>query len=258
MKKLTKTILIFIVLLNNISIFAQSYTDTLLNKQIIKIPFSDFVGDSSLLVIINSHHQFANWYLFFDYWVVKIEPPNSLLTVAEASLSHKQKYLSVVSVGEGHPQLEVFLFSELIDINKENDKELSAKLFINPYPGYIGIVKWTDQDNIIVATERMLTYNTEKYNNHPIGFIDEQKYSINISTKKVTALTKNAQNPVKYFMKQLDNEDIYHVADAIIALTKLKVMTAIPKLKELAKNHEEEYIREDAQKANEILNEKKK
>jgi len=59
-------------------------------------------------------------------------------------------------------------------------------------------------------------------------------------------------------MKQLDNEDIYHVADAIIALTKLKVMTAIPKLKELAKNHEEEYIREDAQKAIEILNEIKK
>jgi hypothetical protein len=186
--------------------------------------------------------------------VVKIEPPNSLLMVSGVALSPKQKYLAVVSVGEGHPHLEFFLFNEVIDIEETNNEEPAKLLFdINPYPGYISIVKWTDDNNIIVETDRMLTYSTGEYNNYSLGFHDSQKYSVNVSTKEITPLTRDAQNPVEYFIKQLDSEHYYLVSDATIALTKLKVITAIPKLEELAKNHEEKCIRQDAEKAVQIL-----
>lgn len=217
--KTIKTIFFVTIFFVNYQISAQNYPDSIIEKNSLQIPFSDNENNNSLLVVINSKNHYIDWFIFSKHGVEKIiNSPSSFLQIADISLSPNQKYLSVISVGEGHPLLEVFLFSEIININvKENNKNIETVFSLNPYPGYVSLLKWSDNEEIIVDTDRLLTNNDETMR-FPIGFENNQQYSINLKTSKISPISPNAKNPIKYFQEQLKNKDKYLKENAQNAL----------------------------------------
>jgi hypothetical protein len=193
-----KTLFFTTILFINYYVSAQSYTDAIVEKNSLQIPFLDNNKDSSLLVVINSTNHYVDWFIFSDYGAEKIiNSPGSFLQIADISLSPNQKYLSVISVGEGHPLLEVFLFSEIINISKqENNKNIEVVYNLNPYPGYVSIENWSDKENLIIDTDRLLSHKDEIMH-FPIGFENNQQYSINLETNKVSPLSIKKQKPIK-------------------------------------------------------------
>lgn len=64
---------------------------------------------------------------------------SAMRQVVTVSASPDRKWLAVLSVGEGHPMLEVVALDALLE-----QREYRVMTTINPYPGTIGISGWRD------------------------------------------------------------------------------------------------------------------
>lgn len=71
---------------------------------------------------------------------------SALRQVVAVSASPDRKWLAVLSVGEGHPMLEVVALDALI-----GQREYRVMTTINPYPGTIGLADWQDGELRIVS-----------------------------------------------------------------------------------------------------------
>ncbi|MDX1909717.1 MAG: hypothetical protein SF053_21955 [Bacteroidia bacterium] len=65
--------------------------------------------------------------------------------VAEAILSPDGDWLAVISVGEGHPILDVYAVHRLVEAIETDDPELGPVRSVNPYPGVLADLRWTDE-----------------------------------------------------------------------------------------------------------------
>lgn len=112
--------------------------------------------------------------------------PSYLPFVESISVSPTNRKLAVISVGEGHPVLEVVSVPQLSEGGKYD-----VELFINPYPGGIWIEGW-DGDNLILGTDVPLPINAhlslEKY--PETG--DYRTYSLNTDTGDLTLLATDS------------------------------------------------------------------
>jgi hypothetical protein len=77
-------------------------------------------------------------------------PQTSLLRVAEVRVSPSGRYVAIVSVGEGHPILDVVdLYAVLGGRGPE------PLVSINPYPGTINVTGW-DGEHLVVESDSPL------------------------------------------------------------------------------------------------------
>jgi hypothetical protein len=79
-------------------------------------------------------------------------PKASLSHVAELRVSPSGRYAAVVSVGEGHPILDLFDLHAVLD-----DDAPEPLATVNPYPGMVSIREWTG-DLLVVESDMPLDH----------------------------------------------------------------------------------------------------
>ncbi len=98
------------------------------------------IGNNLILCVINTHHESgACWYILAENGNNQKLGSNlsQLMEVQLLSASPSKKYLAVLSVGEGHPMIEVVDLKLLKDKNKYKTLHI-----VDPYPGFVSFVGW--------------------------------------------------------------------------------------------------------------------
>lgn len=149
--------------------------------------------------------------------------PNSFIQVSELKVSPDGKFLAIVSVGEGHPILDIVDLPTLLIKH-----ECKTLISINPYPSYIDLKRWTG-NNLIVKSEVLLTHKIG--DQYPINLFSPQIFAIDPDTEKITALSITAKSPTTHFINMLSDED--YKSYAIESLVILKAKSAIPYLEKM-------------------------
>jgi hypothetical protein len=203
------------------------------------------------LCVLNLSEDEAQWFILKEARLSERIPvaPQSLSTVDDFQISPTQSFLAIVSVGEGHPILDVVDLKRLLE-----HKIVKSLLSINPYPGLIHIEKW-QKEQLIVVTDRLLTYSTstETEKSYPLGLSEGEKFALEIATGKITPLTPHARNPIRFYSQQLYNSHQWEVTEAITALVSLQADKAIPILQQALKHHQNTEIKKALREAIEKL-----
>jgi len=214
-----------------------------------------FPEDELKLCAINLSEDTAQWFILKGGRLSERIPvsPQSLSIVDDFQISPAQSSLAIVSVGEGHPILDVVDLKYLLE-----QKEVKLLLSINPYPGFIHIEKW-QKEQLIVVTDRLLTYSTtstENEKSYPLRLTEGEKFSIEIATGKITSLTPHARNPIRFYSQQLSRSEVWEVTEAITALVSLQANKAIPILQQVLKRRKEPEIQKILRETIEKLKDK--
>lgn len=77
-------------------------------------------------------------------------------SIFQMTVSPDEKYLAILSAGEGHPVVEILDLQKLL-----KNKEYKKLAELNPYPGYISIKKW-QKNKLIIESDAMLTEKASK------------------------------------------------------------------------------------------------
>lgn len=135
---------------------------------------------------------------------------SSMIQITDVKVSQSSKYLAIVSVGEGHPFLDLIDLQALLQ-----NKECKILASINPYPGIINIEKWQN-DKLIVTSSALLTHQIDEQ--YPIEFMttEQERFLFDPETQVFKALSANAKNPTNYFIKLLsDSENKLYAIDVL-------------------------------------------
>lgn len=98
-------------------------------------------------------------------------PAVSMLWVSKISIDAENHYLAVVSVGEGHPILDVF---SLIDVLA--GKAVEPLLSVNPYPGALSLLAWRSGELWVESDVHLLDYSE---NNEQMEILETaQQYAL--------------------------------------------------------------------------------
>ncbi len=189
----------------------------------------------------------SSWYLF------RPDHPNQLigkdlsamLQISQIVASPDNRYLAVVSVGEGHPILEVMDIPTLVDKSK-------AKILIemNPYPGYLAIDRWRGK-NLVIESDMLLTHKDKNDHNrvpYSLELDPSEKFILNISTSKLRPVNRLLRNPVKYYVKMLRHKKLSTRRQGTEALKALRSPSALPYLKKALKREKNEGLRKEIMK----------
>ena len=185
MKRIIRTIIIILFLIINTG-YAQDITPLMLkNKGVLILA----VGNDEALCVINTGYETgAYWFFIKGMTGNRANQPlgNNLSQLAEVhqlSASPDGKYLAVLSVGEGHPMVEV------IDLQKLRDKnEYTALHVIDPYPGTIEIERWEGL-KLMVASTVPLTLRKENGRVDPQLLLPEaKKFALNMPAGTIEAM----------------------------------------------------------------------
>jgi len=97
-------------------------------------------------LVISDNRKGQAWYVTeAGYRIRSLEnvPETCLYNVRQAFASPDDKYLAVVSVGEGHPVLEIFPLDQVLNPrDDEEDYFVEPLLAIDPFPGWVWIAGW--------------------------------------------------------------------------------------------------------------------
>ncbi|MEW6210445.1 MAG: hypothetical protein AB1631_18905 [Acidobacteriota bacterium] len=187
-------------------------------------------GEDYFLCIVNAEEGETEWFIITPSGNRKMrESPSSLAYVSEIKPSPDRRFLAIISVGEGHPILDLVDLTKLLT---ENETRTIAS--VNPYPGTINMVRWSG-DRLIVTSDALLTRKDEE---EPfLTFFQQESFSVNAASGAIAPLSMNAKNPVGYFTGRLADKESYSRAEAARALARLKDKSAIAHL-ELALGRE--------------------
>jgi len=113
-----------------------------------------------------------------------------LMQVAELRPSSDRNWLAVISVGEGHPILEIVDLAKLWKAH-----EYQAVKTVNPYPGTINLVGWTDR-YVIVSSDMALDELPIK-NGEPIDHMlpSQRLFRIEIDGWRITPMKAADRQP---------------------------------------------------------------
>jgi hypothetical protein len=98
------------------------------------------IGKGDVLCVINTGYENgAYWFLLKGMGENHLIGNNlaALAEVHQLTVSPDRKYLAVLSVGEGHPMIEVIDLPKLCD-----ESEYSVLQKIDPYPGTVTLDRW--------------------------------------------------------------------------------------------------------------------
>ncbi len=199
-------------------------------------------GEEYLLCIVNADEGETEWFILTPSGNKKMpESPSSLAYVSEIKPSLNHRFLAVISVGEGHPILDIIDLPKLLTEN-----ETRTIITVNPYPGSINITRWSG-NRLIVKSDALLT---RKDKEEPyLTFYQEELFSLNASSGAITPLSINAKNPVGYFIRQLADKKSWSRVEAAESLAKLKDATAIAHLERALRKETDSTAKETMEKA---------
>jgi hypothetical protein len=145
------------------------------------------IGNEELLCVINTEDETgAHWFILKDMGRSREIGFNlSCLHLVDHILpSTDNKYLAVLSVGEGHPIVEV------IDLEKFRLQSKYVVLQeIDPYPGTVSIDRW-DGSYLIVNSNMPLTLRKEDGRVDPDHLLPkDETFSLDVATGEIKSIT---------------------------------------------------------------------
>jgi hypothetical protein len=136
-------------------------------------------GNPSIgLLVISDERKGLMWYrTATDFLTQRLKnvPATGFHEVWQVSVSPDDKYLAVISVGEGHPIIEVFHLGEvLISSHSTEENSVNSLLTIDPYPGYVWILGWRAPSVLRVASDMPLERLDKSERRVPIQDIESE------------------------------------------------------------------------------------
>lgn len=147
-------------------------------------------------------------------------------SISELSASPDGRFLAVLSVGEGHPVLEVFPLPDLLQ-----RRGLTPRLTVNPYPQVINLGGW--EGGCLRVASAMLLTRVDQDGRVPgtLDLEDEQVFLLDPASKTFTAVSERARKPEAWFQGRLASAKVDEVTAAASALVTLRATAALPDLR---------------------------
>ncbi len=117
--------------------------------------------DPSIRIMVKSDdYKNKTWYRIFkngSVEVIKNIPDVSLYDISQIKISPQDKYMAVLSAGEGHPLVDIFETKKiLLQQDGLEGAVISPILTVNPYPGGIWINRWETDTLLLVDSDMPL------------------------------------------------------------------------------------------------------
>ncbi len=175
---------------------------------------------NAALCVINTSNEGPQWFLLnsdqqgVNERIGSISAALALITDIKASLDGK--YLAVLSVGEGHPMLEVIDLPQLLQ-----EKKYAVLHKIDPYPGIVEIQSW-DGIQLQVGSDMLLTYRDKTDGRVPpeLKLSWQETFALNVLTGEISGVSEGARNPVEHYSRTLMDQQASE-AEKDVALSKL-------------------------------------
>jgi hypothetical protein len=167
------------------------------------------VGADEWLMVINSHDENGEngtyWFILAGLTGNRKIGANlsALMEVSELLVSPQGNYLAVLSVGEGHP------FLEIIDLKKlRQDNRCVVLHSIDPYPGSVWVKRW-ESTRLILGSTVPLTLRKKDGS----GRVDpalilpgEEEFSFDMESGEMASSTFDIRELMRYFLSRLTHE----------------------------------------------------
>ncbi len=109
------------------------------------------------------------------------------------------RYLAVMSVGEGHPIIEVVDLPQLL-----KQQQYTVLHSINPYPGVAYLEGWQGAE-LHIASDMLLTHRDPVTGDMPENFMlaGDEVFGLNVVTGAIRGVSEGAQSPAKHYSRIL-------------------------------------------------------
>lgn len=178
----------------------------------------------SAIGVVNSSPDGAQWFWLnapgsgMNESLGTVETAFSL--VSSLKVSPDGRYLAVLSVGEGHPIIEVVDLLELL--NRQQYTVLHA---INPYPGVAYLEGWQGME-LQIGSDMLLTHRDPVTNDVPEQFmlLGDEIFGLNVVTGVIRGVSEGAKSPAKHYARVLMDQqaDEHSKTQALTGLLSLK------------------------------------
>ena len=142
------------------------------------------------IMVISDDRKGQMWFKAEDEWEIeslKNVPQSCFHAVHLVSISPDDKILAVISVGEGHPYLEVFDLNGILTTrDSENDLPVKPLLAIDPYPGNVWVEGW-EKDKIVLSSDMPLDRldKTERRSPVPDPMLEPRRFLWHVATDTI-------------------------------------------------------------------------
>lgn len=150
------------------------------------------LSDGRNLCVRTDEEGISHWSLHRtgDVEAQDLSPATAMARVAEFQISPSGVYIAVVSVGEGHPILDVFEVAAVLA-----GESAEPKFSINPYPGSVSIKDWSG-DTLLVNCDMPLTLAEDRRRDFELMFDDMETFSVAVPSGDVQAVSETAATTV--------------------------------------------------------------
>ena len=204
------------------------------------------VDDDELLCAV-SHPEGTEWFLTAGPVLANRKLGANLSAMGEVVAMERSRdghRLAVVSVGEGHPVLEVVDLPCLL-----KSGSYRAMHEIDPYPGGVTIEGW-EEGRLVLRCDMLLTRRGE--NGRVPSFLEldpAARFALCAATGEVVALSRHAREPVPYYRRRLRSRFADVRAMAALALRDLGDRKALADLRRALEAERDDHVRTDMQMA---------
>ena len=186
----SKIIIAVIFVLIAHCVFTRGITEKILQDKGVLL---QTIGNEELLCVINTEDENgAHWFILKDMGRSREIGSNlsCLYQVHQILPSPDYRYLVVLSVGEGHPMVEV------IDLEKLRLQSKYVVLqTIDPYPGTVSIDRW-EGAHLIVYSNVPLTQRKEDGRVDPDLILPkDEAFSLDVETGEIKSSTFDKKQP---------------------------------------------------------------
>ncbi len=161
-----------------------------------------------MIGVINTRDTGAHWFLLDDTGNTYLGPISSgFMMISDLKISDDSRYLAVLSVGEGHPLLEVIDISQLVQ-----RKTYQVLQKVDPYPGTLIIDSWKDGQLYLKSDMLLTEYDpvTDRVSDS-MSLSWDETFALNIVTGRIAGISDGAKNPAGHYMEVLLDQ---HAADS--------------------------------------------
>lgn len=167
------------------------------------------IGADEYLMVINSHDENdeygTHWFILAGLTGNRKIGTNlcALMEVSEILVSPQGNYLAVLSVGEGHP------FLEIIDLKKlRQDNRYVVLNSVDPYPGSVWVKRWEGMRLILGSTVPLTLRNKDGSGrvNPALILPVEEEFSFDMESGAMESSTFDIQKLTRYLLSRLTHE----------------------------------------------------
>lgn len=162
---------------------------------------------NSALCVINTSNEGPQWFLLSsDNWSLNKRIGSisaDLMLISDIKASPDGKALAVLSVGEGHPVVEVIDLPLLLQ-----EKKYRVLHKIDPYPGSIEIRSWEDNVRVQIGSDMLLTYRDKTSGRVPpeLALSWQETFALNVLTGEISGVSDGAINPAEHYSRVLSDQ----------------------------------------------------